>query len=114
MVRRRVFGAEAQLATSTSSRPYATARGASGVASGPFGMRPMQGRGLGNDPVRRLLVGVALVVLIGGGLWRRNAVCRALLARPWLVAPCAVAVMALVAVDGVTDGQVRPSRSRSS
>ena len=62
------------------------------------------GDGLGDDPIRRLLVGLALVALIGGALWRRDAVCKALLTRSWLVAPFAVAVMALVAIDGVTDG----------
>ncbi len=65
--------------------------------------------GLGDDPLQRLLVGLALVALIGVGLWRRDTLCSALLARPWVVAALCVVVMALVAVDGVTEGkQVGP------
>ena len=60
--------------------------------------------GLGDHPVRRLCVGLALVALLGGALWRRDASYKALLARPWLVLLCAAAVMALVAIDGVTEG----------
>lgn len=65
--------------------------------------------GLGGNPVRRLLVGLALVLAMVAALWRRGAVCAALRARPWLVVPIAAGVMAVVSVDGITeDGHMGP------
>lgn len=60
--------------------------------------------GLGSDPMRRLLVGLALVLVIAAGLLRPRALSVALYARPWLVVTLAPALMAIVGIDGLIEG----------
>jgi len=59
---------------------------------------------LGPHPVRRVLVGLFLVVLSAVALWGRRAVCAALRARPWLVLPLAAAQLGAAAYDGLLGG----------
>lgn len=56
--------------------------------------------GLGDNPARRLAIGLILVLSIVLALWRREAVCAALRARPWLVVLVAAGQQAAVAADG--------------
>ena len=60
--------------------------------------------GLGADPVRRLIVGLVLVLGTGLALWWRERVCVWLWLRPWVVVGVAVAQFAVVAVDGLVGG----------
>jgi DNA-binding NarL/FixJ family response regulator len=60
--------------------------------------------GLGDDPGRRLVVGLLLAGFIGAGLVGRSVVVRWLRVRPWLVLVVAAGELALTAVDGVVDG----------
>jgi DNA-binding CsgD family transcriptional regulator len=60
--------------------------------------------GLGAHPVRRLSVGVALVLGTGTALWRRREVCALLLRRPWLVIAVGLVEICVVAVDGLVGG----------
>jgi DNA-binding NarL/FixJ family response regulator len=60
--------------------------------------------GLGHDPVRRLLVGLVLVLSIAAALWQRDALCAALRARPWLVVLVAAGQLSAVVADGALDG----------
>lgn len=55
----------------------------------------------GSNPLRRLLIGMLLVVLTAVALWRRESVCACLRARPWLVLPLAVAYVGAAAFDGL-------------
>lgn len=59
--------------------------------------------GLGDDPVLRLIIGLILVVSIAAALWRREAVCAALRARPWLVVLVAAGQQGAVVADGALD-----------
>jgi len=72
------------------------------VASGSLVLAITEG--LGPDPLRRLLIGVLLVLCIAAALWQRSAVCAALRARPWLVVPIAVALLCVAVADGVIGG----------
>ena len=56
--------------------------------------------GLGSDPLRRLVIGLALVLAIAAALWKRDAVCVALRARPWLVVLVTLAMLSAVVADG--------------
>jgi DNA-binding NarL/FixJ family response regulator len=56
--------------------------------------------GLGSDPLRRLVIGLALVLAIAAALWKRDAVCVALRARPWLVVLVTLAMLGAVVADG--------------
>jgi len=56
--------------------------------------------GLGDHPARRLLLGLILVLSIAVALWQRNAVCKGLRARPWLVVVIAAGQQAAVVADG--------------
>lgn len=57
--------------------------------------------GLGDQPLRRVLIGLALVVCIGTALWKCQEVAAVLRARPWLVVPIAAAELGLVTADGL-------------
>ena len=57
--------------------------------------------GLGTHPVRRLAIGVSLVIACGLALTWRHAVCSTLSARPWLVLPLAGLQLSVVALDGL-------------
>jgi DNA-binding NarL/FixJ family response regulator len=59
--------------------------------------------GLGEDPVRRFLIGLVLVLSIVAALWKCDAVCRTLQVRPWLVVLVAAAQLAAVIADGPLD-----------
>lgn len=59
--------------------------------------------GLGEDPTRRLVIGLILVLSIAAALWRRVSVCAALRARPWLVVLVAVGQQGAVVADGALD-----------
>ena len=60
--------------------------------------------GLGPSPVRRLVIGVLLVLAPAAGLWWRHALCAALRVRPWLVVVVALVQLAAAAADGIVDG----------
>lgn len=60
--------------------------------------------GLGAHPIRRLAVGIGLVMAIAAGLWQRDVVCAVLRRRPTLVLLVAAAELAAVALDGVVGG----------
>lgn len=91
-----------------SSRVLAIALGLSlWIAAGSVALATLDG--LGDDPLRRLLVGLAVVVCYVAALWRCEAVSAALRVRPWLIAPFSVAIIGLICIDGVTDGaQISP------
>ena len=55
--------------------------------------------GLGAHPVRRLVIGVGLVIVCALALKRRRAVCSAFRDRPWLVLPLAALQLGVVALD---------------
>jgi DNA-binding CsgD family transcriptional regulator len=57
--------------------------------------------GLGEHPLRHLLVGAVLVAGTAAALWQRAAFCVALRARPWLVVLVAAAQVIAVVIDGV-------------
>ncbi|MEA2373036.1 MAG: Bacterial regulatory protein luxR family [Solirubrobacteraceae bacterium] len=52
-------------------------------------------------PIRRLVIGVLFVLSFVGALWRRQAACTALRARPWLIVIVAVLSLAAALADGV-------------
>lgn len=60
--------------------------------------------GLGEHPIRRLLVGVGLMVLSAALLWQRNRVATALQVRPWLVIGLALLQISAAGIDGVVGG----------
>jgi DNA-binding NarL/FixJ family response regulator len=60
--------------------------------------------GLGEHPLRRLVVGIMLVVSIAIALWQRDSLCAALRARPWLVVLIAAAQLGAVVADGALNG----------
>lgn len=60
--------------------------------------------GLGEHPLRRLVVGIALVLSITVGLWQRHKLFAALQARPWLVVLIAGAAGTAVVADGPLNG----------
>jgi len=60
--------------------------------------------GLGPNPLRRLMIGIVLVLCIAAALWQRDVVCAALRARPWLVVLVSVAQLVAAVVDGVMGG----------
>jgi DNA-binding CsgD family transcriptional regulator len=72
------------------------------VALGSFALALADG--LGPAPVRRVVIGLALVAVSAVALWRRGAVRAALSARPWLVVFLAGAELATVAGDGLLGG----------
>jgi DNA-binding CsgD family transcriptional regulator len=53
------------------------------------------------DPIRRLVIGLLLVFSFVVALWRREAACAALRARPWLIVVVAVLSLVAALVDGV-------------
>lgn len=57
--------------------------------------------GLGANPIRRFAIGLLLVVLCAGALIARARVCAWLNSRPWLVVPAAIAVLGVIAIEGV-------------
>lgn len=57
--------------------------------------------GLGQHPVRHLLVGLVLVLGTAAVFWRRASLYAALRDRPWLVVLIAAAQLSAVVVDGV-------------
>lgn len=59
---------------------------------------------LGSHPVRRVLIGLLLVLVGALALWQREAVCAALRVRPWLVVPLAAAQLGAAALDGLLAG----------
>lgn len=69
------------------------------VASGNLALAIIGG--LGEHPLRHLLVGLVLVLGAAIALWQRVAFCVALRARPWLVVLVAAAQLSAVVVDGV-------------
>jgi hypothetical protein len=69
------------------------------VASGNLALAIIGG--LGQHPLRHLLVGFVLVFGTVAALWQRAALCVALRARPWLVVFVAAAQLSAVVVDGV-------------
>jgi DNA-binding CsgD family transcriptional regulator len=69
------------------------------VASGSLALAIIGG--LGEHPLRHLLVGLVLVLGTAAALWQRAAFCAALRARPWLVVLVAAAQVSAVVVDGV-------------
>lgn len=60
--------------------------------------------GLGEHPVRRLVVGLLLVAGTALLLWQREVMVGVLRARPWLVLMLAAAQLAAAAADGVIGG----------
>jgi hypothetical protein len=52
-------------------------------------------------PIRRLVIGLLFVLGFVGALWRRQAACSALRARPWLIVVVAVLTLVAALVDGV-------------
>lgn len=62
---------------------------------------------LGTDPGRRVGVGSALVLAAAVALWRRDDVCVALRACPWLIVAVAVLTLGAALADGV-DGPYVP------
>jgi DNA-binding CsgD family transcriptional regulator len=72
------------------------------VAFGSFVLAAAEG--LRVDPVRRLIVGVVLVLGTALALSWRRRVCVWLFVRPWLVLVVAVVQLAVVAVDGLVGG----------
>jgi DNA-binding CsgD family transcriptional regulator len=69
------------------------------VASGNLALAIIGG--LGQHPLRHLLVGLVLVLGTAAALWQRTALCGALRARPWLVVVIVAAQLSAVVVDGV-------------
>lgn len=57
--------------------------------------------GLGEHPMRRLVLGLSLVIMCIVALRWRMAVCSALRTRPWLVLPLAALQLTVIAVDGL-------------
>lgn len=72
------------------------------VAAGSFVLTIVEG--LGDDPARRLAVGIVLVSAAAIALWRRADVTAALQQRPSLVLGIAAAQIACAAIDGVVGG----------
>lgn len=60
--------------------------------------------GLGDEPLRRLLVGTALVGTAGLALWQRERVTVALQHQPWLVLFVAAGQILAAGIDGVVGG----------
>lgn len=75
------------------------------MASGNLALAVIDG--LGQHPIRRLLIGIVLVLTIAAALWRRRAVSAALQAKPWLVVLVAVAQLSAVVADGPLDGRYK-------
>jgi DNA-binding CsgD family transcriptional regulator len=69
---------------------------------------------LGSHPLRRVLIGLLLVVVSAWALWQRTAVCAALRAWPWLVVVIAAAQLGAAALDGLLAGGIYRAFSMTS
>jgi DNA-binding NarL/FixJ family response regulator len=60
--------------------------------------------GLGEHPLRRLAIGLGLVLSVAVALWQRNRVCVVLRTHPWLVVPVAAAQLCAAVADKALGG----------